>query len=385
MVSQSHCRYNNEMSANKPAITIAEKESAIRRLIRWFCGWPSDVVLWGVLVTIGLVMVAGARVKLLSGELSSFVASTSTGIESLLPQTIVIHSSDANDIKPGSNVYLLGVHIGTVEEVRFPFDRLRDGVAIVVTTHRNIPPLASNMTGYIQFNSLAGAKEIHLVPPPDGQAILGAHPHKGLAGRQLIEMDEPIRLRDVMNVQMETNGYLREGAQTMSRIFGRGGVMNNRLAYLQANIAATQALTAEATDVIGRNTQLLHQYGPEFAEITHNLANKVVGLAEVSTQLERRLNSLNQSQPITRLQTVLMNTDAQLNNIHNRLEPWTERQAAINNWLEQFPPLIRPDTQTNEGVYNPLETTVEQLEKANDALKKANQRFEQTKPPATSK
>lgn len=331
-----------------------------QRSWRWACGWPSDVLLWLVLVTTLVVGVVLWRQYSLSG---------------LGPQTLVLHSADANDVKPGSNVYFLGVHVGTVEEVRFPFDELRDGVALVVHTHKHLPPMPENLGGYILFNSLAGAKEVHLVPPPDNQAKIA---QAGQQGQQLIEIEEPVRLRDVMNVNVEVNNYLKMGAQTLSTVLGREGVAGGRIALLQQNVFTAQQVSQDATDVVGNTTEFIQTWGSKMETLLHTTNQQMTHVSQQLAVVQDALSDVQGSQPFKRLNDSLTRAEAAMANIDRSAEVLLENEARIDEtlatiqsrltqWQTPPPGRISPTTwrQKLQGVHHTLDAAGEKVEQFN--------------------
>lgn len=326
---------NNRGSNNESSAT-----TTWRNAWHWLCGWPSDVFLW---LTIALVVVTGVALwrhqTVTSGALNELI---------LASQTLVLHTTDANDIKPGANVYFLGVHVGTVEEVRFPFDRLRNGVAVVVTTHKKLPPLANNLGGYILFNSLAGAKEIHLVPPKDGEALIASETFSlgSLPSRRLIDIEAPIRLRDVMTAQVDSNQYLKEGAQTLSTLFGTGGLEHSRLSFLQENIQASQALSLAGTEMLTQSQQLLSQWGPKLVSLN---ATTTIQLNHIETNLHKlalQMQGVHVSQAIHQFNSHLQTAQQSLSATQKNLQPFTlhhqqlnQQLGTIQSSLQQHPPM----------------------------------------------
>ncbi len=310
--------------------TSSLQPSFSSRCWRWWCGWPSDVCLWAGVILLVILALLWWR-----GHLR--IIDPNFG-----PQRLLLHSSDANDVKPGSNVYFMGVLVGTIEEVRIPFNTRRYDVAMVANTHRELPTLPDNIEGYIVFSGLAGAKEVHLVPPKN--PVWTPHSRRS---QQFINIENPLRLRDVMHAQMEVNAYLELGAESFSNLLSQGGKTQNvteQIALMQRNIDRANTLGLKAT----HQTERLIGFFDRLHPILHNTLTRTnQTLLPISGYTARAQQALD----ITINQHPLASAQATLHNTHTTVQQARQQLDNLNNQLGTLQPSLNA-LQHNLALFN---------------------------------
>jgi hypothetical protein len=133
------------------------------------------------------------------------------------PQQVVLYFHDANQLMPGAPLNWMGSNIGYVSAVR-PSGSL---IAVTVRTYPDTMPLPKGAIFTIEFNGLAGAKTVEILPPvlkqPDDPLAFMATQLQPSGYR----VQEPIRLRDVTQTQMVLADALVSGAANFDQALGR--------------------------------------------------------------------------------------------------------------------------------------------------------------------
>ncbi len=124
-------------------------------------------------------------------------------------QTIIVHFKDVNQLSVGSPVNFMGTNVGFVTAMR----PKKNKVEVTLRTFVNAPPIPRGSRFTVEFNSLAGAKSLEILP--NGQSE-----DDTLPGTIYIE-EEPIRLKDVTNTQMVMSKALDANARNFARTLGR--------------------------------------------------------------------------------------------------------------------------------------------------------------------
>ncbi len=169
----------------------------------------SEVLLWGILLALFYYLDISFHWVHLPGQ--------PTG------QEITLYFQDVSQLIAGSPVKFMGTDVGYVSRVE-PIGR---EVEVKIHTYRHAPriPVGSSFT--IEFNGLAGAKSLEILPIADDKGRLLTH-------KAIVE--EPIRLKDVFNTQMETAEALKISMENIARSlhqFKNQKALEDRL--LQAN------------------------------------------------------------------------------------------------------------------------------------------------------
>ena len=116
---------------------------------------------------------------------------------------------DANEMVKGSNVRLMGVDIGSVENVSLSPDH----VEVTVKTLPGVVPLPRKTMATINFTGMVGSKSIELLPGPH---LPPRMPHQRERHTPEILTEEPIRLRDAIQYNIDIAQALQHGAENFS-------------------------------------------------------------------------------------------------------------------------------------------------------------------------
>ena len=141
-------------------------------------------------------------------------------------QIVKLYFKDANELARGSAVRMMGTEVGYVHSIV-----LREGsdtVEVLVKTYPDALRIPSGSKFTVEFTGLVGSKSIEIIPP--------AVPRPTIEGRAQYFTEEPIRLRDTLQYQIDIAQALQRGSENFTDFFGK----KKPLEELQHNISASQ-------------------------------------------------------------------------------------------------------------------------------------------------
>ncbi len=180
-----------------------------------FRGVFTDIMLWLVLGTLMGVAVYYAVVNLPQQH----------------RQVLTLTFRDANEMTRGANVRMMGVDIGYVDDIWVQ----EDEVDVVIRTMPDAPKIPPGSLATIQFTGLVGSKSIEIIPADPSI-------RRATADGQYLNVEEPIRLKDYFDYNIEIAEALRMGAENLSDFFGK----RKPVEELQHNIRTGERATANA-------------------------------------------------------------------------------------------------------------------------------------------
>lgn len=171
-------------------------------------------------------------------------------------QVIHLHFRDANEISKGAAVKMMGTDLGYVDGIKLH----KDFVDITVKTYPDSIKVPSGSTFTVLFTGLVGSKSIEIIPPP------ATRPNTSQKTPQYL-VENPIRLRQTLQYQIDIAQQLKEGAENFTNIFGN----EKPIEILQYNIL-------RARDGAVSGNQYLQQMSASVAEKqqnTHHFFNTI--------------------------------------------------------------------------------------------------------------
>jgi ABC-type transporter Mla subunit MlaD len=253
-------------------------------------------------------------------------------------QTISLHFRDANEISKGSAVRMMGMDIGFVDNLHIR----KDHVEIVVQTYPNALEIPSGSTFTILFTGLAGAKSIEVELPDTPQPLVG--------GKPLYLIEEPIRMKDTLNSQIEVTQALQKGAENIADFFGK----KKPVEELQFNIQQTHQASIDAIQNLNGMNQAIRHISQEITENALSAIDTLSGLnrgsrnivsmtqpeklrGQVSQVLQttQKLGRLFRAEATTTIQTItLQERLAQFNQINSQV---SNRMQSLQQRVKDFP------------------------------------------------
>lgn len=287
----------------------------------------SDILLWIVLALVVGAGVFGVRAQLAQRQ----------------GETVVIHFRDANEITRGSLVRMMGTEIGYVDNIKLR----KDNVAVTIRTYPEALEIPSGSLFTVQFTGLVGAKSIEIVPP--------RVPRPNVHGKPLYRVEEPIRLKDNMNYQMDILQDLQVGAENITDFFGK----KKPVEELQVNIQQARAWVNQSNRFFEQSRTDLRQIRSEMTVATSEAVdtlekfNRGMQTARAATdpaRLRGNVNgALNHMADLNRLLTTegnaiagtvgLQGQMAGVNATHGEVSRWisrTHQAVSGRNWLEKL-------------------------------------------------
>ncbi len=273
----------------------------------------SDLLLWGALALLlagGLYLWAVA-LPIAQGE------------------RITLQFHDANEITRGSLVRMMGTEIGYVDKIRLK----KDHVEITVRTNRQALKIPSGSMFTVQFTGLVGAKCIEVVPPDV--------PRPRVQGKPLYLVEEPLRLKDNMNYQMDILQDLQEGAENLADFFGK----KKPVEELQVNIRQAHQWTRKSQGFLDDSSRKLASIQSELnaatTEVVSTLSKFNDGMPEARAATEpRRLRAMlygirdNLASFGSIMQTENRAASGALS-LHNQLLKANVAHSEVSTWLER--------------------------------------------------
>jgi len=262
-------------------------------------------------------------------------------------QLVWVPFEDISQLQVGSPVNLMGSDIGYVTEV-VP---TKDHVMVQFETYTHTPSLPRGAEYTVEFNGLAGAKTLEVLPPAPGAAI---------KADKVIE--EPIRLKDVFKTQKVMAQALESTMDNISDALGdvssfsaypqmlqeanralvdSGHLMLQRDAFIQAQSRQFHNTLTKAVDSMNTFYIPLHQFEvmstPErFRETSLQTSRD---LAMTVTDLYGFLGQCVSEHHVQELHRQATGRTAQLKALRQRVQSsasvFDQRYASINQWLAQ--------------------------------------------------
>ncbi len=156
-------------------------------------------------------------------------------------QEITLEFHDANEIIRGTNVRLMGVDVGVVDDVRIEDEH----VNVKIRMTREAIQIPEGTTATIKFTGLVGSKSLELMPP---EQVEDSGPSMKPPNAYVI-VEEPIRLRDTIQYNIDIAKALQHGAENFSDFFGR----RKSIEELQYNTVMSQEKTRAVVDFLDRS------------------------------------------------------------------------------------------------------------------------------------
>lgn len=206
----------------------------------------SDYLLWGGIISV---------LCLLYGFFAIYLPSTKQ-------QTITVAFKDANEINHGSIVRMMGTEIGYVDKVQLNDDH----VDITMKTFPNAPKIPSGSMFSIKFTGLVGAKSIEVIT--NDTAVIrepGSEP--------VYTVEEPIRMRESLEYQIDIAQALQRGAENFTDVFGK----KKPLEEVEYNIHLAQKAVQKGNEGLIKTKQAFENaqkdFGGDFAQVNHSISN----------------------------------------------------------------------------------------------------------------
>ncbi len=167
-------------------------------------------------------------------------------------QVITLQFHDANEIIRGTNVRLMGVDVGYVDDVAIEDEH----VNVKIQMTRDAIQIPEGTTATIKFTGLVGSKSLELMPP-DKVKDLGPSMK---APNTYVIVEEPIRLRDTIQYNIDIAKALQHGAENFSDFFGR----RKPIEELQYNALRSQKKTEVIVGFLDRSLANLVDFHGRF-------------------------------------------------------------------------------------------------------------------------
>lgn len=191
-------------------------------------GIISDILLWVAL----------------SGLLALLVWVYAIQLPKKAGQTFTLQFKDANEVTKGSSVRMMGTEIGFVSDVHIR----QDHVDITITTDPDALPVPSGSTFTVLFTGLAGSKSIEIELPD--------RPGRRIFGQPVYLVEEPIRLQDVLNYNIDMTQALQRGAENITDFFGK----KKPVEELQFNIRQAREWTVDSLQFMAYTNEQITQF-----------------------------------------------------------------------------------------------------------------------------
>jgi hypothetical protein len=198
----------------------------MKRLLN-FSSIMTDFLLWGLILAV------------IAGGVFWFTSKNSP----VKQQTIKLAFEDANELSRGASVRMMGTEVGYVSDVQ-----LRENhVDVIIKTNAGSLQIPSGSTFTILFTGLVGSKSIEVIPPAVTRPFIQGKP------QYLVQ--NPIRLRQALQYQIDIAKALEDGAQNFTNFFG-----NKKPAeMLQYNILRSRDATLIAKNYMNRTRDTLDE------------------------------------------------------------------------------------------------------------------------------
>jgi hypothetical protein len=300
-------------------------------------------------------------------------------------QTITLSFRDANEMSRGASVQMMGVDIGYVDDIRVKGDHV-DVVVKTIPGTLKIPP-GSRAT--ILFTGLVGSKSIEIEPPR------GVVPH--VSGTPLVAVEEPIRLIDFYQFNIDIAQALQGGAENFADFFGR----RKPVEELQHNILTSETATAIAVETLTSGLNRIKYMGGEYRASRDNffifLGHAEAGMTHAAQVLDKRILGASTFTVLHYLEALFGEAELAMQeyrthgsrhsqkrleafrqhiaNLSHRVDTWDphRRLIRINDSLRHFDQSLASIDQTMDHEYVPLFKRIQDgVRRFNDALVRLN-------------
>lgn len=294
----------------------------------------SDLVLWFV-----ILVMAGA----------GFYFIPRLSEENDRGQIIHLPFQDANEISRGSAVRMMGTEVGYVKDIHLHDDY----VDIVIKTIPGSLPIPSGATFTILFTGLVGSKSIEVFPPETSRPLVRGKP-------QYIT-ENPIRMRQSLDYQIDMARALQAGAENFANFFGH----HQPVEELQCNIVRSQELTAKGKEYMTTLSTLAAEKQRDAGKYLSDLVTTMDGFAQASQEARDIATSKEFGPTITtttRYITLLFNESHAAMRTFQATRSLRHINKSIlhaTQSIEQLPPVQRPEAIT-QGLIR-TENHLEQL------------------------
>ncbi len=215
-------------------------------------GLTSDLILWGL-----VLIIAGFW------SYYQFIVAPR-----LKQQTVRIAFADANEITKGATVHMMGTDVGYVDTVKLDGDH----VNVTIKTYPNTVAIPSGSIFTIKFTGLVGAKSIEIITPEVPRPKRNGKPHYYL--------ENPIRMKDTLNYQINIAQALQRGAENFSDFFGK----KKPLEEVIYNIREQNSHSDEVIASLDHFNNKLKETRLDFGQDIHQVANTMENFSYVVAQ-----------------------------------------------------------------------------------------------------
>ena len=208
-------------------------------------------------------------------------------------QEVSLEFEDAHELRVGSPVRMAGLDIGYINDLKVNPDHIK----VSLKTYPGQPHIPRGSHFTVSFSGLVGAKSVEITPPKT-LGNLDAEYH----------VDNPIRLKETLEYQINIANALKDGADNMADFFGK----KKPIEELKFNIQSNDSLLLAANQHLGNAASLIQQKETQIHQGLHNVTKAVEGVKGRTIQANQWVSS---NQTPRQLQELLMgayNTQASL-------------------------------------------------------------------------
>lgn len=287
--------------------------------IMWNRAIISDILLW--LIVLGL------------GTLATLSWLNSP---SRRDHIIILHFKDANEISHGAMVRFMGTEVGYVKDILLKSDH----VDVVIKTHQEALSIPSGSTFTVQFTGLVGSKSIEIVPPDV--------PRPSIQGKPYYLVEEPLRLKDTINYQIQMTQDLQEGAENIADFFGK----KRPVEELQVNIDHSKEWTEHTLAYLDETAQDIHQLRQDVAQgesqTVNTLDDLIAGTRHAKAVTEPKAlhqnvkNKLTATRQFTQIFTTGTKAAYRMTQAERSLEKFQNKTIQVGQWMEQTHDRLAP-------------------------------------------
>jgi ABC-type transporter Mla subunit MlaD len=211
-------------------------------------------------------------------------------------QTIVLHFKDANEIIKGSSVQMLGTEIGYVSYIQI----LQDHVDVTVQTYPHAVPIPAGATFTILFTGLGGSKSIEVSLPAD--------PAHAEARKLPYQVEEPIRMQQLLDANIKVTQSLQEGAENITDFFGK----KKPIEEVQVNVHQTQRWSERAVPSIQQFNGYMNDGRQQLRDALKN------GLTTMNQLNQQATEAISRTQP-SKVRSQIVAGLKNIKTVHNLL------------------------------------------------------------------
>lgn len=233
----------------------------------------SELVLWGALLTLLVCVVpliaprVGIRFVPHHGE------------------EITLRFKDVSQLAVGSPVHFMGTDIGYVTQVKPDGNRVK----VRFETYPEAVKIPHGARFTVQFNGLAGAKTLEILPPKERRRHTAARPSKPYI------VEEPIRLKDVINTQMVLAEALEYNSNNVADALGdikNGPALMHRLDAANQQVHGIYRTIRYADEVVHDQANRIHVTLQNATHSAESFAQIFQGLKTVTNPAFFKTNTM---------------------------------------------------------------------------------------------